>query len=65
MLLFFAFIFLFIFLLIIIMSNYKYSQSWFINSEINCKMSFFCDVKKENNILEIGCFEGLSSIFFC
>ncbi len=45
-------------------TSYKYSQTWFINSEINQKLQFFCDKSKENKILEIGCFEGLSSVFF-
>ena len=46
------------------MSNYKYSKTWFINSEINQKLKKICDNSKENKILEIGCFEGLSSVFF-
>lgn len=44
--------------------NYKYSQSWFLDSEIKNKLVYFLDKSKENRILEIGCFEGLSSIFF-
>ena len=46
------------------MNNYKYTQTWFIYSEIYNKLLNFCDNSKENNILEIGCFEGLSSVFF-
>jgi hypothetical protein len=46
------------------LNSYKYSQTWFLNSEIKQKMSDFYDKSKVNNILEIGCFEGLSSIFF-
>ena len=46
------------------MNNYKYSQSWFINSEIQNNLIKFLDKSKENKILEIGCFEGLSSVFF-
>lgn len=46
------------------MNNYKYSQSWFIKSEIRNKLFNFLDSSKENKILEIGCFEGLSSVFF-
>jgi predicted O-methyltransferase YrrM len=46
------------------MNNYKYSQSWFLGSEIQNKLFNFLDKKKENKILEIGCFEGLSSVFF-
>jgi len=47
------------------MNHYKYSQSWFIGSEINNRLVDFFDKSKENKILEIGCFEGLSSVFFC
>jgi len=46
------------------MNNYKYSQRWFINSEIQKNLIIFLDKSKQNNILEIGCFEGLSSVFF-
>jgi predicted O-methyltransferase YrrM len=44
--------------------HYKYSQTWFIYSEICKKLNFFLAKNSENNILEIGCFEGLSSVFF-
>jgi hypothetical protein len=44
--------------------SYKYSIDWFTNTEINILMQAYCDKTKENKILEIGCFEGLSSIFF-
>ena len=43
---------------------YKYSQTWFLSSEIKNKLSNFLDKSKENKILEIGSFEGLSSVFF-
>jgi predicted O-methyltransferase YrrM len=46
------------------MNHYKYSHSWFIGSEINNRLVDFFDKSKENKILEIGCFEGLSSVFF-
>ena len=46
------------------MSNYKYSQEWFFGTELKQKMFTFCDRDKVYNILEIGCFEGLSSVFF-
>jgi predicted O-methyltransferase YrrM len=47
------------------MINYKYSQSWFLGSEIKRYLFNFLDNKsKQNKILEIGCFEGLSSVFF-
>lgn len=47
------------------MTEYKYTQSccWFPGSEINLKMETFVEKSKENKILEIGCFEGLSSVF--
>lgn len=44
--------------------EYKYSQRWFLNSEIKNILENFLDKSKENKILEIGCFEGLSSVFF-
>jgi predicted O-methyltransferase YrrM len=46
------------------MNNYKYSQEWFLGSEIKFYLFQFLDKLKENKILEIGCFEGLSSVFF-
>ena len=46
------------------MNNYKYSQNWFLFSEIKKCLFQFLDKSKENKILEIGCFEGLSSVFF-
>ena len=46
------------------MNNYKYSQTWFKGSEIENTKNHFLDKSKENKILEIGCFEGLSSVFF-
>ena len=46
------------------MNNYKYSKTWFIGSEINRLLENFLDKSQDNKILEIGCFEGLSSIFF-
>jgi predicted O-methyltransferase YrrM len=45
------------------MNQYKYTQSWFLDSELKKKMSVFCE-NKTNTILEIGCFEGLSTVFF-
>jgi predicted O-methyltransferase YrrM len=46
------------------MNNYKYSQVWFLTSEIRQRILQFIDTSKINTILEIGCFEGLSSVFF-
>lgn len=46
------------------MTTYKYSQTWFLGSEIYKGLLNFVDVSKKNSVLEIGCFEGLSSVFF-
>ena len=46
------------------MLDYKYTQTWFTHSEIKYHLTSFLDKSKENNILEIGCYEGLSSVFF-
>ena len=46
------------------MNTYKYSQRWFLDSEIKSRLAHFLDKSKENKMLEIGCFEGLSSVFF-
>ena len=40
---------------------YRYTQSWFLQSEIRRLLRLGDTV---NTILEIGCFEGLSSVFF-
>lgn len=46
------------------MNNYKYTQTWFLGSEIRRDLANFLDKTKQNNILEIGSYEGLSSVFF-
>jgi len=46
------------------MNNYKYTQTWFLGSDVHKNLSFFLDKSKENKMLEIGCFEGLSACFF-
>lgn len=46
------------------MGNYKYTKDWFNNSEIKQHILKYVTNNKVNNILEIGCFEGLSSVFF-
>ena len=33
------------------MNNYKYSQDWFLGSEIKNKLFKFLDIEKENKIL--------------
>ena len=45
-------------------NKYKYSQMWFIDSDIHKGLDGFVSKTSENRILEIGCFEGLSSVFF-
>jgi predicted O-methyltransferase YrrM len=46
------------------MDKYRYTQTWFLNSEIKYKLLNYTCNSNVNNILEIGCFEGLSSVFF-
>src|SRR5437763_5108821 len=46
------------------MEKYKYTQTWFLQVEIKDELLNFISDKDEHNILEIGCFEGLSSVFF-
>ncbi len=46
------------------MDGYRYTQSWFLCSEIRSKLYNYLNKSTKNNILEIGCFEGLSSVFF-
>lgn len=45
-------------------SNYRYTQTWFFYSEIMKYLHKYLDNNAVNKMLEIGCFEGLSSIFF-
>ena len=46
------------------MDKYIFTQPWFNDSEIKQLLLKFVDPEKIFNILEIGCFEGLSSVFF-
>ena len=48
------------------MNNYKYTPkyTWFMGSELNNLARNHINKSSKNTILEIGCFEGLSSIFF-
>lgn len=46
------------------MEKYRYTKEWFLNSEIKYLLFRYVDATKQNNILEIGCYEGLSSIYF-
>lgn len=46
------------------MENYRFTKKWFLYSEIKKYLEYFLDKTKQNNILEIGCYEGMSSAFF-
>jgi len=46
------------------MNKYRFTHTWFIGSEIKQKLLNFIDPTQRINVLEIGCFEGLSSVFF-
>ena len=47
------------------MDNYQYTQNWFLNSEIKATLlDHFTCLSNKRHILEIGSFEGLSSVFF-
>ena len=46
------------------MGDYKYTKTWFTHCELKYNLIHFLDKSKENRILEIGCYEGLSSVFF-
>jgi len=46
------------------MKKYKYTKTWFIGSEINKNILKHVNQNDINKVLEIGCFEGLSSVFF-
>lgn len=42
----------------------RYSKTWFLTSEIKKTLLNFVDKTKKHSVLEIGCYEGLSSVFF-
>jgi predicted O-methyltransferase YrrM len=43
---------------------YKFTQNWFLSSEIYQFIKKWIDPLKKQNILEIGSYEGQSSVFF-
>jgi len=43
---------------------YEYTHSWFLGSEIKTELMNFIDSSRSLRILEIGCYEGISSCFF-
>ena len=46
------------------MCVYKYTKTWFMHCDLRYHLVKFLDKSNENNILEIGCYEGLTSVFF-
>ena len=46
------------------LSKYKYTKKWFINTAIKKTLLNYIDLNKDIKMLEIGCFEGLSSCCF-
>ena len=46
------------------LTKYNATKSWFLGSEIKKILLNFVDKKQKYNILEIGCFEGLSASAF-
>jgi predicted O-methyltransferase YrrM len=44
--------------------DYRYTQTWFLFSEIKHNLLSFVNTEEKNTILEIGSYEGLSSVFF-
>lgn len=45
-------------------NNYSYTKDWFINSELHKYLLNHVNPNRKLTILEIGCYEGLSSCFF-
>jgi hypothetical protein len=48
------------------MKNYKYTKTWFIQSEVKSHiLHHITNIQnRQMDILEIGCYEGLSSVFW-
>ena len=46
------------------MNKYIYTKTWFLESEIKQKVVNLINKNNRRFILEIGCYEGLSSVFF-
>lgn len=44
-------------------NKFKFTKKWFLQSELKQKLIKYLNPNKELNILEIGCFEGMSSVF--
>jgi predicted O-methyltransferase YrrM len=46
------------------MTKYKWTKNWFNYSEVKHRILKYVTNNNQNNILEIGCYEGLSSVFW-
>ena len=46
------------------LNKYKYTQTWFVGSEIRKRLLSYISKDSKINMLEIGCFEGLSGCAF-
>jgi predicted O-methyltransferase YrrM len=44
--------------------EYRYTREWFTHSEIRQTLLQHIFIYAQNRVLEIGCYEGLSSVFF-
>jgi predicted O-methyltransferase YrrM len=44
--------------------KYKYTQTWFVNSDIQKNLLKHLNKSEKRRVLEIGCFEGLSAACF-
>jgi predicted O-methyltransferase YrrM len=45
------------------LNKFKYTKKWFLQSELKKYIHKYLNNKNELTILEIGCYEGLSSVF--
>lgn len=43
---------------------YRFTKTWFLESELSKKLLHFVPTNVKHSILEIGCYEGLSSVYF-
>lgn len=46
------------------MSQFKFTKDWFEGSELRSKLHLYLNSNDKYNFLEIGCYEGQSSVFF-
>lgn len=43
---------------------FQFTKNWFDNTEIRSKINFFINSNEKHHILEIGSYEGASSVYF-